>query len=403
MPLFIYNAVDRDGQQKSGTIDAVNVDVAIGSLQRRGFIISSINEAGKKRDLLHANLSFFERISNKEIVILSRQLSTLFSAQVSALRVFRLLGAETDNVKLARKLNDIADNLQGGSLISAAMEKHKDVFSSFYISMVKAGEETGKLDETFVFLADYLDRTYAVTQKAKNALIYPSFIIFTFISVMILMLTMVIPRISEILIESGQEIPIYTRIVMTISDILVNYGAFLLIGLVVGLFFFFKFVRTDAGKLVFDGFKLEIPYLGNLYSKLYLSRIADNLNTMLASGIPILKALELTKDVVDNRVFLAAVEQSIIDVKGGAPVSSAFEKHEQFPNILIQMMKVGEETGNLGEILATLAKFYQREVMTAVDTLVDMIEPVMIILLAVGVGTLLASVLIPIYNISATF
>jgi type IV pilus assembly protein PilC len=214
---------------------------------------------------------------------------------------------------------------------------------------------------------------------------------------------MVIPRISQILVESGQDIPVYTKVVIALSDVLVNYGLFVLIGLVVAIFGFIRFVKTPAGKMTFDGVKLEIPYLGNLYSKLYLSRIADNLNTMLASGIPMLKALELTRDVVDNRVFLAAIDQSIVDVKGGAPVSSAFEKHEQFPNILIQMMKVGEETGNLGEILATLAKFYQREVTTAVDTLVDMIEPVMIIMLAVGVGTLLASVLIPIYNISSTF
>jgi type IV pilus assembly protein PilC len=403
MALFVYKAIDKDGQEKTGTVDAVNVDVAIGSLQRRGFVISAINDAQTKGGLLNKNLTFLERVSNKEIVILSRQLSTLFSAQVSALRVFRLLGAETENPKLARKLNDIADSLQGGNLISASMEKHKDVFTSFYISMVKAGEETGKLDETFVFLADYLDRTYAVTQKAKNALIYPAFIVFTFIAVMVLMLTMVIPRISQILVESGQDIPTYTKVVIALSDILVNYGAFLIIALVVGVFVLIKFARTDAGKMALDGIKLEIPYLGSLYKKLYLSRIADNLNTMLASGIPMIKALELTRDVVDNRVFLLAIEQSLEDVKGGAPVSAAFQKHEQFPNILIQMMKVGEETGNLGEILSTLAKFYQREVMTAVDTLVDMIEPVMIIMLAVGVGTLLASVLIPIYNISSTF
>jgi type IV pilus assembly protein PilC len=403
MSLFVYKAIDKDGQEKSGTIDAVNVDVAIGSLQRRGFIISSINESEQKGGLLAKNITWFERVSNKEVVILSRQLATLFSAQVSALRVFRLLGAENDNPKLGRKLNDIADSLQGGNLISASMEKHKDVFTSFYISMVKAGEETGKLDETFVFLADYLDRTYAVTQKAKNALIYPAFIIFTFIAVMILMLTMVIPRISSILVESGQEIPVYTKVVIALSDILVNYGLVVLIFVIIAGFVFVKFVKTPTGKMAFDGIKLDVPYLGNLYKKLYLSRIADNLNTMLGSGIPMLKALELTKEVVDNRVFLAAVEQSIVDVKGGSPVSTAFAKHEQFPNILIQMMKVGEETGNLGEILATLAKFYQREVMTAVDTLVDMIEPVMIILLAVGVGTLLASVLIPIYNISSTF
>lgn len=403
MALFVYKAIDKDGQEKTGTVEAVNVDVAIGSLQRRGFIISAINENDEKKSLFKTNLTFLERISNKDIVILSRQLATLFSAQVSALRIFRLLGTENENPKLSRKLNDIAQSLQGGNQISAAMEKHKDVFSSFYISMVKAGEETGKLDETFVFLADYLDRTYAVTQKAKNALVYPAFIIFTFVAVMTLMLTMVIPRISQILIESGQEIPVYTKVVIALSDLLVNYGLFVLVGLIIAGFFFVRFVKTPAGKMIFDGFKLEIPYLGNLYSKLYLSRIADNLNTMLGSGIPMIKALELTRDVVDNKVFLTAISQSLEDVKGGSPVSVAFERHEQFPNILIQMMRVGEETGNLGEILATLAKFYQREVTTAVDTLVDMIEPIMIILLAVGVGTLLASVLIPIYNISSAF
>lgn len=403
MALFVYNAIDKDGLKKTGTVEAVNVDVAIGSLQRRGFIISSINEAGQKGGLLNKNLAFFERIKTKEIVILSRQLATLFSAQVSALRIFRLLASENENPKLARKLEDVAESLQGGNSISSSLEKHSDVFSPFYVSMVKAGEETGKLDETFVFLADYIDRTYAVTQKAKNALIYPSFIIFTFCAVMILMLTMVIPNIAQILIESGQEIPSYTKVVIAISDLLVNYGLFVLIGAIVGLFFLIKFIRTDAGKMAFDAIKLDIPYVGNLYKKLYLSRIADNLNTMLSSGIPILKALELTRDVVDNRVFLKAINESIEDVKSGAPVSSAFEKHEEFPNILIQMMKVGEETGNLGEILSTLAKFYQREVTNAVDTLVDMIEPVMIILLAVGVGTLLASVLVPIYNISSTF
>jgi len=403
MALFTYKAIDKEQQEKNGTIEAVSVDVAIGSLQRRGFIISAIDEADSGGAFLGKNITFFERVSNKDIVILSRQLATLFSAQVSALRVFRLLGAETENPKLSRKLNDIAELLQGGNSISSSMERHKDVFSSFYISMVKAGEETGKLDETFVFLADYLDRTYEVTQKAKNALTYPAFIVFTFISVMVLMLTMVIPKISQILIESGQEIPVYTKVVIALSELLVNYGIFVLIALIIAGFFGFRFTRTEAGKFVFDRLKLQVPYIGNLYSKLYLSRIADNLNTMLTSGITMVKALELTRDVVDNQVFLDAISQSLEDVKGGSPVSSAFEKHEQFPNILIQMMKVGEETGNLGEILATLAKFYQREVTNAVDTLVNMIEPVMIIMLAVGVGTLLASVLIPIYNISSTF
>jgi len=401
--LFVYTAIDKDGNKKDGTVEAINVDVAIASLQRRGFIISSIEESESQGGLLSKNLTFLERVSNKDIVILSRQLATLFEAQVSALRIFQLLGTETENPKLARKISEIAQDLQGGSSISNAMEKHLDVFSPFYISMVRAGEESGKLDETLIYLADYLDRSYEVTSKAKNALIYPAFVISTFFVVMILMLTLVIPKISQILVDSGQEVPVYTKVVIGVSDFFVNYGFFLLIAGVIFAFILFKFSRTETGMESLDAFKLQIPFVGKLYKMLYLSRIADNMNTMLNSGIPMIKALDLTKSVVENHVYIKAIEIVTEDVKGGASVSESFAKHPEFPNILIQMIKVGEETGNLGKILATLATFYQREVKTAVDTLVDLIEPIMIVLLGLGVGTLLASVLIPIYNISSSF
>lgn len=401
--LFQYSAIDKEGNQKDGSIEAINVDIAISSLQRRGFIISNIVESDAKEGFLNKNLAFLERISNKDIVILSRQLSTLFEAQVSALRVFQLLATETENPKLARKLSEIVNDLQGGSSIAGALEKHPDVFNSFYVSMVKAGEESGRLDEVLIFLADYMDRTYEVTQKAKNALIYPAFVISTFFAVMILMLTLVIPKISQILIDSGQEIPIYTRVVIGISDFFVNYGLYLLGAAIIGVFFLLRFRKTKAGMESFDNFKLNIPYVGKLYKMLYLSRISDNLNTMLASGIPMVKSLELTKSVVDNEIYLKAIEGATEDVKSGASVSEAFSRYEEFPNILIQMVRVGEETGNLGEILSTLAKFYRREVTNSVDTLVDLIEPVMIVLLGLGVGTLLASVLIPIYNVSSAF
>lgn len=401
--LFQYSAIDKEGNQKDGSIEAINVDIAISSLQRRGFIISNIVESEGKSGFLQKNLTFLERVSNKDIVILSRQLSTLFEAQVSALRVFQLLATETENPKLARKLSEVVNDLQGGSSIAGALEKHPDVFSAFYISMVRAGEESGRLDEVLLFLADYLDRTYEVTQKAKNALIYPAFVISTFFVVMILMLTLVIPKITQILIDSGQEIPVYTQVVISISDFFINYGVILAIALVVGGFMLFRFKQTPAGRESFDGFKLAIPYVGKLFRMLYLSRISDNLNTMLASGIPMVKSLELTKSVVDNEVYLRAIEGATEDVKSGASVSEAFSRYEEFPNILIQMIRVGEETGNLGEILATLAKFYRREVTNSVDTLVDLIEPVMIVALGLGVGTLLASVLIPIYNVSSAF
>jgi type IV pilus assembly protein PilC len=402
--LFIYKAVDQKGNQKEGTITAISKEVAISSLQRRGFVISDIKESdGKGDSLLNMNITFLERVSMKDIVILSQQLSTLFSAQVSALRVFRLLGSESENPKLGRALNDIAENLQAGSSISASLEKHSDIFDSFYVSMVKAGEESGRLDESFSYLAEHLDRTFEVTSKAKNALIYPAFIIFTFFSVMGLMLTMVIPKIAGILTDSGQEIPSYTKFVIGLSNFLVNYGWVVIVGLVVLIFLGLRLKKTPAGKRTLDELKLSIPIVGNLFEKLYLSRVADNLDTMLASGIPMVKALELTIDVVDSEVYGDAIRESLRDVEGGSSLSDSFAKHEEFPNILIQLIRVGEETGNLGEILGTLAKFYRREVTNAVDTLVGMIEPIMIVALSVGVGFLLASVLIPIYNISSGF
>lgn len=402
--LFIYKAVDQKGNQKEGTITAISKEVAISSLQRRGFVISDIKESdGKGDSLLNMNITFLERVSMKDIVILSQQLSTLFSAQVSALRVFRLLGSESENPKLGRALNDIAENLQAGSSISASLEKHSDIFDSFYVSMVKAGEESGRLDESFSYLAEHLDRTFEVTSKAKNALIYPAFIIFTFFSVMGLMLTMVIPKIAGILTDSGQEIPSYTKFVIGLSNFLVNYGWVVIVGLVVLIFLGLRLKKTPAGKRTLDELKLSIPIVGNLFEKLYLSRVADNLDTMLASGIPMVKALELTIDVVDSEVYGDAIRESLRDVEGGSSLSDSFAKHKEFPNILIQLIRVGEETGNLGEILGTLAKFYRREVTNAVDTLVGMIEPIMIVALSVGVGFLLASVLIPIYNISSGF
>lgn len=399
--LFNYQAIDQTGAEKKGSIDALNVDIAIASLQRRGLVITSIHAEGEKGNFLSMNISFLDRISNKDIVILSRQLATLFQAQVSALRIFRLLSGETTNRALGKHLLAVADDLQAGSSISAAMAKHPKVFSEFYVNMVKAGEESGKLDETFNYLADYLDRTYELVTKARGALIYPAFVVITFVTVMILMFTLVIPKISAILVDSGQDIPFYTKIILGISNFLVSYGFILLGVLVVGGFLLFRYIRTPVGKIAFDQLKLSIPYISSLFRKLYLARLSDNMNTMLVSGIPMIRALELTSSVINNSIYQSIIANAVDGVKGGKAVSEALSGNNEIPGIMIQMMKVGEETGELGSILKTLANFYAREVKTAVDALVDLIEPLMIVLLGAGVAILLASVLVPIYNIAS--
>ena len=403
MALFKYTALDAQGNERQGSIDAVNMDVAIAALQRRGLVISGIDPADGGSTLLSKRLSFFDRVTNADVVMLSRQITTLFVAQVSALRAFRLLAAEARTPALGEKLTAVGNDLQSGSSIAASLARHPEVFSAFYVNMVRAGEESGKLDETFAFLADYLDRNYELTQKARNALVYPAFIMLTFIVVMILMMTLVIPHLADMLSEVGQNIPLYTRIVIGISDFFVHYIILILILVVAGGIFIYRFSRTARGREVLSRARLETPAIGNIYQKIYLSRIADNLSTMLGSGIQVLRGLEITGSVVGDAVYEKVLADAATDVKAGLPLSEAFRKHPEIPGIVVAMVKIGEETGNMGKILETMARFYRREVNNAVDTLVSLIEPLMIVILAVGVAVLLASVLLPIYNIASSF
>ena len=400
--LFAYKAIDQQNTSREGTVEATNIDAAISTVQKRGYTVLSIDPIEEKKSLINFEITWFQSISNKEIVILSRQLATLFDAQVSALRIFRLLAAEADNPQMRNVINDIADELQAGSSISRALSSHPNVFSQFYVNMVRAGEESGSLEKSFNYLADYLDRTYQVVSKARNALIYPAFVVGVFILVMGLMLTLVIPRISQILIDSGQELPIYTKIIIGISNFLTNYIGLLFILLAMVGFGIWQFTRTDVGKRAIDELKLSIPFVGDLYHKLYLTRICDNIATMLASGISMVQSIEVTSEVVDNQVFKEILDNTLLEVKGGRSFADAISEYPEIPGVLAQMAKVGEETGNLGEILRTLSKFYQREVNNAVDTLIGLIEPIMIVMLGLGVAVLLASVLMPIYNLTAS-
>jgi type IV pilus assembly protein PilC len=400
MAEFKYEALDQNGKAISGMVNAATQDAAIAALQRKGLTITSVTGGGEKSVLEQLqSVTFFGGASSRDLVLLSRQIATLFEAQVSALRVFRLLAEQAEKPFLRQVLLQVSDDLQGGSSISKAMEKHPKVFSDFYVNMVRSGEESGKLDQTFLYLADYIDRSYELQSKAKNALIYPAFIMFTFVAVMTMMLTFVIPKIGAILTDSGQELPVYTKIILALSNFLVSYGVFLLIVLIVGGFFMYRYIQTPVGRVAWSRFKFGIPYVGALYQKLYLSRIADNMNVMLTSGISAVRALEITANVVEDDVYENILKEAIESVKGGQPLSQTLGRYQnEVPAIFVQMLQIGEETGEMGNILDRLAKFYNREVNSAVDTLVSLIEPILIVALALGVGFLLAAVLLPIYN-----
>ncbi|OHA84425.1 MAG: hypothetical protein A2937_01675 [Candidatus Yonathbacteria bacterium RIFCSPLOWO2_01_FULL_47_33b] len=394
--LFAYKAVTKEGRETTGEIEAQSQDVAVNSLQRSGLVVISARPADQK-SLFEYDIVFLNRVSAKEISMASRQISTLLEAHVPALKTFRLLANESENPTLAKKFTEIADDVQNGVPISDALYKHPSVFSDFYVNMVRGGEESGKLADTFTALADYLERSYELGSKVRGALIYPAFIVATFFVVMILMLVLVIPKLSDVITSSGQEVPVYTKAVIGASSFLINYGAFAFILFVVAIFLVWRYTR---GTNMVAQAKLWLPGIGTLYRMLYLSRIADNMHTMLANGISMVRGIEITASVVNNQIYHDVLMEAVVAVKGGAPFSTALEVHKEIPNVMIQMVRVGEETGEVGNILKKLSSFYQREVNTAVDTLVSMIEPVMIVALGLGVGGVLASVLVPIYQIA---
>lgn len=395
---FSYQGTDDQKQPVEGTLEAPSKMEALVSLQNQNIHINSIVE---KKGLGNIEFNFFNKVSPKEVVLISRQISTLFTAQVSVIKVFTMLAKETETPEMGRVMTEVVKQLESGSTLAAAMTRYQKVFSPFYVSMVAAGEETGKLSLTFEYLADYLERSYELTSKAKNALVYPAFVIGTFVAVMVLMLTFIIPKIGIILIDSGQELPAYTKLVLGASSFLVSYGFLLLALIIILVFGIMYYLRTETGKRHFSEVALRTPYVGELYQKLYLSRFADNMDTMLSSGIAMVRALETTKEVIGNRTYSAILTEVTNDVRAGKPLSQSLRQYSEFiPPIMTQMVAVGEESGNIGNILKTLSNFYKKEVTSAVDTLVGLIEPAMIVLLGIGVGTLLASVLIPIYNVS---
>lgn len=398
--IFHYTAINQEGVKTEAEIESASVDAAIGLLQKRGLSVVTIKDKTEDQSL---NISFFaDKVKPKDVVIFSRQIATLFEAGVSALKAFRLLAVENDNKELQRELTGVADDIEAGISLSDALSRKPKLFSPFYVNMVKAGEESGKLNESFLYLADYLDRDYELKQKVKKALTYPSFVVGTFITIMVGMFIFVIPKMAAMFADQGAELPLITKIVLGTSEIFVKYWLIVFPVLIVLGWLFYRWTKTKEGQRKMDEIKTKTPVLKNLYQRIFLTRLADNMNTMLSSGVPIVRSIDITAAVVDNMVYQDLLGRVSAKVQSGTAFSKALYEEPQVPNILVQMVRIGEETGELGYILKNLATFYKRELDTAIDNVIGLIEPAMIVGLGLGVGILVSSVLLPMYSLSAS-
>lgn len=398
MPTFEYKARTREGELRSGLIDASSEDAAVDLLHQNELTVVSIRE---KRGFFLANfdLSFVFGVRQKDIVALSRQMATLFEAKIPAVQSLKTLTAESQSPALKKVLAEIADDVSGGLAISQALAKHPNIFSPFYVYLVRSGEESGKLEDVFTYLADYLERNYYLITKARNAMIYPAFVLTAFVGVITLMLVVVIPNLLAIFENTDVPLPLYTQLILALSTFLREWGIFLLIIIIAGALALWRWSHTPQGKQFIHQFQLKIPVLGDLYKKFYMARLSDNLQTLLTGGIPLLRALAITGDVVGNSVYKEALHLAGESVRGGSTISNAFERVPEIPPLVTQMVRIGEASGKLDFILKSISKFYQREVDSIVENLVSLIEPILILFLGAGVGLLVAAVLVPLYSL----
>lgn len=398
---FNYQARTKYGEIQTGVVEAGSREAAIETLHRYDLVVVFLEQLSEV-PFYTRSLRFLQKIKAKEVTIFYRQLAILFEANVSPLDSLKILGEQTGNPLLRELIFEIERDIKGGETLSSAMAKHPKVFSPFYVNVVKAGEATGKLHEVLRYLADHAEKEYNLNFKVRGAFTYPAVILSLFVVVAVLMMIYVVPQLASMLEELGQKLPLSTRVLIGASKIMRSWFwliALIIIGLVVAII---RFAKTPNGRLFLDVLKLRIPLFKSLFQKIYLTRLAENLKTLLIGGIPILRALEITSTVIGNKTYEKIINEAKEQVRVGKTISSAFSNYpKQITPMVTQMVGVGEKTAELEIILEKVALFYQQEVDRTVANMTQLIEPFMILILGAGVGFLVSAILMPIYNIAS--
>ncbi len=396
---FYYKARDKNGEMQMGEVEASSREAAFLVVQSYDLYVISLIE--KKIPFYKRDFAIFERVSAQDIVMISRQLAVMVESKIPIVESLQTLSRQIEQKKLKEKILTVADKVEGGMPLSKALSSFPEIFSKFYISMVKSGEASGKLSETLTYLADHLEREHEFKQKVTGAMFYPIFILVVFLGILLFLFIVIMPELTDILTDAGGEIPLVTQIVIAISDFLVENGWIAFVGIYSLVVFAIKFFTTEQGKRALDEFILKAPLLKDFFEKVYVVRFAESLSTLISAGLPIVKALEITGDIIQNSVYKDAVDQISADVEQGKQMSDSMKKHPHlFSPILIQMTIVGEKSGRLGSSLINVVRFFRAELERTLDRYISMIEPFMIIVLGGLVGGLVASVLLPIYNVS---
>jgi len=396
---YKYKAKNNSGQIVDGTIEAPSQDSAISILHNKQLVVLSLNLLNK--DIFSKDLNLvLTRIKTKDIVVFTRQLATLIEADMPLVEGLRTLAQQSEKPGLKKIVMEVAQSVEGGSSLSVALGAHPKIFTSFYLKLVQSGEVSGKLQSSLSYLADYLERSQSINSKIKGALVYPVFVVSALLIVGLIMGIYVLPQLLSIFEEAGNiDLPITTRMLIASTNFLNDYLFYILTVLIGGGFMIARFFRSTKGKVWRDDFLVNMPSLGIVVRNLFLARTAESLSTLIKSGLPILDALKITADLVGNENYKIILLDAEENVRSGGTISEILSQNKEMPPLFSSMVAIGEKTGKLDYMLEHISKFYKSESETAIASITQLIEPILVLVLGFAVAILVSSILLPIYSL----
>jgi type IV pilus assembly protein PilC len=394
---YQYKVRDRGGNLVEGTMVADSEILALNRLREMGYMPL---EVGKERKGLKMEINLRPgRVKLKDLSVFARQFATMVNSGLPILRSLAILGEQTDSEELKKVLVQVRTDVEQGSSLSGAMEKHPKAFNNLFIAMVKSGEAGGVLDNVLLRLASQIESEVELRRRIKSAMTYPIVVLALVVLIMSAMLLFVVPQFETIYDQLGGTLPLPTRLLLGISRIFRTYWYIVILGVFVGRFFFRRYKNTERGRARVDALKLKVPVFGKLFHKTAMARFSSTLGMLLTSGVPILQALDIVTETVNNKVIASAVADTQDSVRQGESMARPLAQHAVFPPMVVQMISVGEETGALDSMLEKIAHFYEEEVKATVDALTSLIEPLLIAIIGGAVGAAVIALYMPMFNI----
>jgi len=398
--IFIFKAKDSLGKNKTGEVEAISKEIAVQVIQSKGLIPISIIGKDKIPAFIRDLKRVWEGISPKELVILFRQLAILIEAKVPIIPSLQALEEQAQNQYLKLVIREIEEDIKDGMSLSESMGKHPLIFDRLTVNMIGSGEISGNLQKVINYIADNKEKNYQWNSKVKSALFYPAFVIGASFIIGFIVVSFILPNLSAVIKDMGVAIPWYTELLMAVGNFMHSYWWAVLIAIlgIIGMFVYY--IKTDEGEEEWDQIKIKLPVFGNFFKNVYIARFTDNFAVLIDGGIPMVNALQEVSKVVGNSVFERIILLCAEEVKKGGNISNVFDRAVEMPPIISRMIKIGEETGKLTEILRKLSTFYGQEVDVMTRNISVMIEPILISILGIGVAIMVFAVLMPIYDVA---